>query len=41
MALAKFLGHFFNPHFFAKAVYNEKGRPPKRAPLFIKQSSGH
>ena len=25
LALAKFLGHFFTPHFYAKAVYNEKG----------------
>ena len=36
LALAKFLGHFFTPHFYAKAVYNEKGagrsrRPPRFA----------
>jgi hypothetical protein len=37
LALAKFLGHFFTPHFYAKAVYNEKGTA--EASAFMKRSA--
>jgi hypothetical protein len=37
LALAKFLGHFFIPAFYAKAVYNKKGARRSERPIAVRQ----